>query len=750
MKPLHRTVIYLSSDYADYTRSIVEQVRVAANAAGYGLVCVTGRELEAEGGESTERAVCNGVYRLIKRVDAAGILCESGMLGHQAGPAAVIRFLEDCRLPCVSLGLDVPGMPSVVADDVIGMTRLMEHLVADPQRRRFAFVRGVPHDMYSLQREHVFRQTLLRHGRRVDEALLVTGHYDPYRSYSVVASLLREHAGIDVIVAANDAMALSAARAAVAAGLAIPDDIAITGFDDVPDATRLSPALTTVRQPLAEIAELGIVKLLERIGDGPPRHGTASAVPRLSVVASELVVRGSSTDAATRGGELVAFDAPGLGRLLVHGMDGLKAPAGADMGAVVRALAATIADGSAVLADLVRPLAQRVEVADAHWWSNLCHQVEALGTRLPPALVEARLPLIVAALVPVRERGWAVEMEREFKARRLERMRSRMQLQIGSSAGLTDILATIDVWLRAYRPRRFFLVQYDRPGPVPDGSGRLIRALVDGGTRPGAAPALSTATILPDEYRAELEHGSLVMNPIYAGAEHFGYLLIDPHELDLSELDSAAHSIGNALRSRFLFKELERQAARLQQANDELSTLANRDGLTGIANRLCFEARLREACERGARFAVCFIDLDGFKPVNDRLGHETGDELLRQVARRLERVVDVTVGESGFAARLGGDEFTLLLHSDTPEPMLRRVAATVLGALSEPFRAGADTVSISASIGGAIFPDHGADTSTLLRHADGAMYAAKAAGRNGFVLSGRAGPGRQPSRQPSR
>lgn len=732
---LRKTLIYLSSDYADYARSVVEAVHAVADAAGYGLVCVAGRDLETAGDSRTERAVCNGIYRLIKRVGVAGIICDAGMLGHQAGAGAVIRFLEDCRLPCVSLGLDVPGMPSVVADDIPGMTGLMEHLLGEPDRRRFAFVRGVPQDMYSLERERIFRQSLVSHGRRVDEALFVAGNYDADEAYAAVARLLDAHRDIDAIVAANDTMALSAARAAVAAGLAIPGDLVVTGFDDVPDATRLSPALTTVRQPMVRMAELGIARLLEMISDPAASGGPFAGAPSPpSLVSSELVVRGSSAGMPTRLDQLVALDAAGLLARLRDGMEGLRAPVEVDLGDVASCLARAIADGSVALARSLRSKARGVNACNAHWWSNLCHQIETLAALLPTALIASRYPLILAALVPVRERIWAVGMEREFEARRLERLRSRLQLRIGSSSGLTEILAAIDVWLQTYRPRRFFIVQYDRPGPEPDTTGRLICASVDGRRLDGPVLPLCTAVILPDAHRAELETGLLVMSPIYAGTDHFGYLLIDPRLLDLSQLDSVAHSIGNALRSRFLFRELERQATRLQQANDELSALANRDGLTGLPNRLSFEGRLRDACENGAPFAVCFLDLDGFKPVNDRLGHDVGDELLCLVAARLERVVAFTMGEAGFLARLGGDEFTLLLLAEEPGPAVHRLAAAVLGAFSEPFPLGAGAIRISASIGGAIFPEHGADTSALLRQADSAMYAAKAAGKNGFVL----------------
>ena len=236
--------------------------------------------------------------------------------------------------------------------------------------------------------------------------------------------------------------------------------------------------------------------------------------------------------------------------------------------------------------------------------------------------------------------------------------------------------------------------------------------------------------------------------PVHAGDDHYGYLLIDPTGIDLAGLDDSARSLGNAMRSQHLIESLERQALTLQGANEELSRAANRDALTGLANRHRFERHLRECCERagggtgdagdpageGARFALCFLDLDGFKLVNDTLGHEAGDALLRTVARRLEAAVESVVGTRGFIARLGGDEFTVIVRSDRLEDELGPLVDAVLAAVCEPFGIGGRSVSVSASAGGAIFPDHGADPGEILKRADSAMYVAKTRGKNGFVL----------------
>src|SRR5581483_9222591 len=158
--------------------------------------------------------------------------------------------------------------------------------------------------------------------------------------------------------------------------------------------------------------------------------------------------------------------------------------------------------------------------------------------------------------------------------------------------------------------------------------------------------------------------------------------------------------------------------------------------LTGLANRNLFKVRIDEALARHRRlnapFAVLLLDLDKFKSVNDALGHQSGDALLRQVAARIK----AEIREVDTAARMGGDEFALIV---TPgQGSLRDGAAILAGRLVEaiaaPYDIGGHPVVIGCSIGVAVVPDHGTRIDELLRNADLALYKSKDAGRNCFNL----------------
>ncbi|ELW9444137.1 EAL domain-containing protein [Pluralibacter gergoviae] len=172
-------------------------------------------------------------------------------------------------------------------------------------------------------------------------------------------------------------------------------------------------------------------------------------------------------------------------------------------------------------------------------------------------------------------------------------------------------------------------------------------------------------------------------------------------------------------------------ASSLAQANQELAQLALQDTLTRLPNRVLFEDRLAQAIGKakraGSQFALMFIDLDGFKAVNDAFGHETGDRLLVAVTQRLQ----IPLKEQFTLARIGGDEFVLLAEIDAPEDAAR-LAGTLVATIDRPFSIGRYELVVTLSIGIALYPLDGQSERDLMFNADAAMYHTKHAGRNGY------------------
>lgn len=174
-----------------------------------------------------------------------------------------------------------------------------------------------------------------------------------------------------------------------------------------------------------------------------------------------------------------------------------------------------------------------------------------------------------------------------------------------------------------------------------------------------------------------------------------------------------------------------------KQAEERIRHMANHDALTGLPNRALFNDRLGQAISvakrASGRFALLYLDLDKFKPVNDTFGHAAGDELLKCVAEKLR----AQVRESDTVARLGGDEFSVILPDISDRRDAEAVAGKIVAALAAPFRLGIQdrAVGIGASVGIAVYPDDARDHETLIKKADVAMYDAKAKG-NCYRFSG--------------
>lgn len=171
-----------------------------------------------------------------------------------------------------------------------------------------------------------------------------------------------------------------------------------------------------------------------------------------------------------------------------------------------------------------------------------------------------------------------------------------------------------------------------------------------------------------------------------------------------------------------------------KQAETWLQYVARHDPLTNLPNRALFNDRLQSALARARReqqLALLYIDLDGFKQVNDSCGHPVGDLMLQEVAQRIKRCVR----ESDTVGRIGGDEFVVLLHDIAQPEHATAVAEKIRAALERPFELAGQHLQISSSIGIASCPEHGDDNKQLIRLADEAMYAAKKDGGNRLLVA---------------
>ncbi len=217
--------------------------------------------------------------------------------------------------------------------------------------------------------------------------------------------------------------------------------------------------------------------------------------------------------------------------------------------------------------------------------------------------------------------------------------------------------------------------------------------------------------------------------PVVCDGVTKGALNVAAKSIDLESSDATSVL---ATLSRFLGSTLQRVDAQNEtlKVMGEVERQAKTDMLTGLPNRTEFHRRVRMELLRAdpheANVGILFLDLDHFKNINDTLGHDVGDELLCHVSRRLESLLE----DSDTVARIGGDEFLILLHSIESHEMLNEFGTKLIRAVRQPLQIAGRALEVGVSVGAVSFPAHGESAEELIKHADIAMYHAKALGRN--------------------
>ncbi|HYC36707.1 MAG TPA: EAL domain-containing protein [Usitatibacter sp.] len=297
--------------------------------------------------------------------------------------------------------------------------------------------------------------------------------------------------------------------------------------------------------------------------------------------------------------------------------------------------------------------------------------------------------------------------------------------------------------MKAEAPGHQVLLIEDNPGDA-----RLIREMlaedpatpfrlrcVDRLARGLEALALKDTGLVLLDLSLPDSHGLDTFSKVYAHSPKVPIIVLsgnDDQQLALYAVKSGAQDylVKGKIDRELLLRAMQYSIER-KRYQEELERQANFDALTGLPNRHLLHDRLRQAvfAQRNVRsVAVVFMDLDHFKVINDSLGHNFGDEVLRHVGERLESAVR----EGDTVARLGGDEFVLILNDQTREDMIFRTMRRLIARVSEPVQVGGRELHITASAGISLFPQDGPDVQTLLKNADTAMYRAKSQGRNTF------------------
>ncbi|MEV4140480.1 GGDEF domain-containing protein [Dactylosporangium sp. NPDC049742] len=603
-----------------------------------------------------------------------------------------------------------PDLTAVVADNGAGVRDAVTHLV-EHGHRRIAFTGYVAASDIA-ERHHAYTGTLLAHGIEPDPALFLPATDNLESGVAGVdPRALRNTA--TAIVAATDRNAMGLLTALTAAGFACPDDLAITGFDDIEVAAYLNPSLASVRQPLTVMAARAVDLLLRAVAGAPLPPGAqrvpTAFVPRGSCGCSDSVLRLPPPVAdpgparlTERLAVLLPPDAVRTGEhltVLAKAVDSVVDLAGAaaagrppDHAGATAALLALYAlqaqpEGMRIVARAVQEYVQQVPAADV-----------ATARRLDGCVQELILAVVRVRQVANFGDRWRLrstvgahyDLSMALLYNRQSDPRDLGWLSVtpatAGSLGLWGAQGRLDVtdgWRR-------------HPGPAIGGGTLEVRAFPPAGLIEAAGPG-ETVFVVPAKVNAS-DRGLLAVAGVVESQVEDGRELVNQC--------AALLTVGLDLRE---------QEERLRRA-------ALSDPLTGLPNRAALVETLSRAVRApDRRFAVLFLDLDGFKQVNDRLGHAAGDELLVYVAERIRR----SLRTGDMAARFGGDEFVVFLaEAEHLDGIADRLRASIVA----PYTVAGQLVRIGVSIGCTPCDDR-ATADEILSAADAAMYQAKTAAR---------------------
>jgi DNA-binding LacI/PurR family transcriptional regulator/signal transduction histidine kinase/ActR/RegA family two-component response regulator len=286
-----------------YEAKLREALDAKCRQDGHNLLLLYGGPLDAPW---PMNAADNMIFKALRPDSCDAIIVVSSMLAAFCGPNPVARLVESYRpAPLCSVGLALPGIPSLVLDNRAGMEAAIEHLIRDHGVRRPVFLAGTPKNPEAQERLDAYEAVLAKNGMPFDPTLVTCGHFMPKQGRAAMDELLAAGLAFDAVIAANDNMALGAIEALRKWGRRVPRDIPVTGFDDLPLAGVCNPPLTTVSQPLERMADLAVETVLAQLA--------GQRVPECVVLPSELVRRrscGCEYDQHVRAQPIVFKDEP--------------------------------------------------------------------------------------------------------------------------------------------------------------------------------------------------------------------------------------------------------------------------------------------------------------------------------------------------------------------------------------------------------------------------------------------------------
>ena len=624
--------------------------------------------------------------------------------------------------------------PMISVDNARGIGQAIDHLVGHGHRK-IAYIAGDPDDKGDSQaRLDAYQSAMKKHGLASQRGAIAYGGHTFSGGYEAAKQIIQSGEGFTAFVASDDNSAIGAMKAIRDAGLQIPGDIAIIGFDDQPDAVAQVPPLASVHVPLTLMGEQALVLMFDHIVEG---YDLASIriptrlVPRQSCgcLPQAVISAGRTGQAAPvllSQVDLGTNDFETIKQKLVDDMIATLPSASLfPFGPRARRLCTRLVEdfytslkehNSACFQTGLMAVLQELETQDDNidLWQSMISMLRLDMTQLPEVWGEPRIQrlaedLLHQARTAISESAQRQDYRHQYQWEIASQAVSQLTARLSAILGMQQAVDTLHAELATIGIRHVRVILFEAEQGDQVAWSRLLSPnaeLMD--------PRFGTREFPPSGLYPADEVLNLALVPLVFQEETLGYIAFDAGNLGPCAI------IARQLAATF-------KAARLHAQVSELSLI---DALTGVHNRRYFDLFLTNEVDRSRRFShdlgVMMIDIDYFKEYNDTFGHPAGDKALQSVTRCLQqerRSADVV-------ARIGGEEFALILpETDIPGAwyVAEKIQAAI-GNLSELKR------PLTISIGISVLRAMRIETELIIQQADSALYEAKRRGRNRIYI----------------
>jgi len=712
--------------YEGYQMKILSGIFSEAEKLNTDIYVFVGGDLNPNNIESQRR---NRIYDLISKKNMDGLIILGLVVGFNLPKEEIIKFYKRFypQLPVVSLGLETEEIPCVISDNRKGFQELLIHLIEDHRYRSIAYVAGPINNEEAQIRNNTFYETLREYDIEIKPEYIYESDFTtPQGIYAIRTFLDERKIKPDVIVFSNDNMAIAGLEELKRRKIKVPNEIAITGFDNILESTFVEPSLSTVEQNLSELGKKALEMCHSLI--------LGKEIPKKIEIPTKMTIRESC--GCTRFYIRLSKKEEKVWSKIFD----LKKDKEDFYSLLNEYLISNIETKSPRNIKWIKNIIKKFYNSVIGTEENFITEIESLllnnnvGTELleetfnninsfidmhfENSLHQKAKNLILQSINVLKDYKEKKLKHEIFKTNDLIDHLGYIGADLLSTLQMDEILNRVSYRLPEIDLNTFYIFMYQKDSNYK--KVKNILSVVDGNIKTKEKGIFDIEEIIPESLLPK-RRLNLVLEPLFVENDHLGYIVFEygPKKGVIYEILRA--EISGGIKGALIIEELKK--------------LAITDPLTSLPNRRALDEILQREIERSKRYnrplSVMVIDLDNFKMVNDTFGHSFGDEVLKTVGKILRescRKVDIV-------GRYGGDEFIIIL----PETNLKntiKVANKLIKNVDkiELFSPNKARIYLSISIGIAVYPDTTIELEKLINFADLAMYEAKSLGGKQYSI----------------